>query len=452
MEPESTENYFLGARRPLLAALATNAARPSAVGWIVGAVAVLTAFVCAVADAQARGMVATTVASLAAVAAVLGGPTVAAQQAFADRQSGALDQHRLAGRSPGEMLSAYVLGPSWALTLCVWSTAIAASLCNLDASAHARASAWIPLVVAASTTAAMAGWSVNAVAVALGIDRALPVTQASGVGLVAPLLRLPLYGVVFAATRDEGLPALLALEALLLGLSARFALRRFASEEDELDTSRARTVAVVGAAAVAAMLGAAHVAHHPRGIAFPVVATVLLLSAATSVFSPARGAMFRAWVARGEAADAALARAGVWSSALASLAVLGSRVGDPARIDGGVISAALFAGAFTAALRAVSASSLAGAPRTRVGWALFAVLATPSVAWMASRLGPARHRLPGPSAFAAAISAPFADVHGPTDLALRAVACGLLFFAAESVSRRLLRASRVAALAKVQGR
>lgn len=452
MDPTESDNHFQGERRPLLAAVATNAARPSAGAWIVGVVGVLTALACGLADGRGRGTIALTVSSLAAIVAAIAGPTMSAQQVFADRQSGALDQHRLAGRGPWEMLIAYTVGPSWSLTLAVWLSALAASLCALDAGPWDRAMFWVPLGVAAGVTVGSFAWALNGVALALGIDRNLPITQASGVGLLAPILRLPLFGLVVAATRDRGWGALIGLEILLLALSARFALRRFACEEDDADVPRARYAGVGAASAIAAALGAAHAHENPHGLAFPVVCAVALTGLTAALYAPARGAMFRAWVARGDAAEGDVLRFGAVTAGLAGLAVVVARAAADGPLDGEVLAAALFAAALTASLRALSALKLAGVAPQRLGWALSAVIAAPTIAWMASRVGPMRDLSPQASALAGLAGAPFADVTGPTDLALRAMACVFVMGVAGRIAAKRLSAARVVSLSKLQGR
>lgn len=452
MDPTHDDNHFEGARGPLLAALATNAARPSAGAWIVGGAGALAALACGFAEGRSRGSLALTISSLAAVVAFIAGPMASAQQVFADRQSGALDQHRLAGRTPREMLVAYAIGPSWSLTLAVWASALAATLCSLDQTLWLRSPAWLPLAIAAGVTVASIAMAVNGVALALGIDRNLPITQASGVGILAPLVRLPLYGVIVAATRDSGWGALLGLELLVLALSARFALRRFACEEDEADASLARHAGVAGAALVAAALGGAHVYNHPRGLAFPVVTAALLVSTAAALGAPARGAMFRAWVARGALADGELLRFGALSATLAGAAVLAARVGGGGALDAEALAAALFAASLTASLRALAALKLAGLSPRRIGLATAAVTAVPTVAWVASRVADARDLSPQASSLAGLAGAPFADVVSPADLAARALACVLVVGVAGRFAAERLSVAREVSLSKLRGR
>jgi hypothetical protein len=452
MTAESLDDQFRSAQRPLLAALATNAARPGALTGIVGAVGVLTTLGFAVADARARGAIGMGLAGLAAMVLVLAAPTAAAQQAFVDRQSGAMDQHRIAGRSPAEVLVAYVLGPAWSVYAVNGAVALGATALCLGGGHGRGADALVPLAVAAGSAVVALASSVVGVALAMGIDRNLPITQAGGVGVIVPVLRLVVWAVVFAATRDQGFPALLALEALVLGVSARAALRRIAREEDDVDVSLARDVALALAAVTATALGAAHVSVAPRGAAFPAASAVVLVSLVASAFTPSRGALFRAWVADGALADRDLRRLALRSALAAGVAVIAARVLGGGPVDGALLTVALFAAALTAALRGASSLGLAGMDRGRLGWLFGALTALPALVWAASRAVPLAESSGAASSAVALFGAAFNDSRGPADLAARAGLCVLVWFGAARAASRALKTARAAALARVPGR
>ena len=186
---------FDSARHPLLAAVATNTARPGALLVTLGVLTALALLVAAAASERSRYALALVVQVLVALLALVAGPVLAAQQLFADRQAGALDQHRLARRTPMEMLAAYVLGPTWVLLALMLVTL---GLSALFADGKHLASL---LGYGALSMAAVVAWSVGGVSLALALDRSLPLNQAGGVGVLGPILRLPVYGVMSSADR-----------------------------------------------------------------------------------------------------------------------------------------------------------------------------------------------------------------------------------------------------------
>lgn len=431
---------FDGRHFPVLAALATHTARPSAM-WKLGLGAGLVgALGWASIAARYRFGVALALEGTVALLVSVVAPLLAAQQLFADRQSGALDQQRLAGRTPREVLAAYVLGPPWAVYVLLGLTTVAAVAC-----ARERELPQALGVALVSVTAGLA-WTLGALALALGMNRSLPLNQAGGLGVLGPLVRVPLYGLVLGVTRSQGWPALLAFELLALALSTRFALRRIAREEDELDRSHTPHLALLASAGVATALGAADARHD---LAFTVAVSAALPLFALWATSPSRGAAFRGWVRDGAAAERRVLGVGVLGAALAGATVLAARVLAGASLGLADVAAALFASALFASLSAVGDLRGSPAPQRLVNYTLTAVLALPSASWIASRVATDASTQPY-APLARVAGAPFVGLDGPLGFAVRAVVCAGILAGALAVSARALRSARLAAEARVR--
>ena len=197
---------FESSRHPLLAAVATNTARPGALLATLGVLTALALLVAAAAAENSRFVLAMVVQAMVGLLALVASPLLAAQQIFSDRQAGALDQHRLARRTPWEMLTAYVFGPTWVLH--------ALMLVSMGLTALFARPAQLPSVLGygALAMAAVVAWSVGGVSLALALDRTLPLNQAGGVGVLGPVLRLPVYGVMASADRAHTVIGLAAFE------------------------------------------------------------------------------------------------------------------------------------------------------------------------------------------------------------------------------------------------
>ncbi|MEZ4394499.1 MAG: hypothetical protein R3A48_25785 [Polyangiales bacterium] len=433
---------FDGSHFPVLAALATHSARPSAM-WKLGLGAGLVGALGWVSvAARYRFGIALALEGTVALLVSLVAPMLAAQQLFADRQSGALDQQRLAGRTPREVLAAYTLGPSWAVYALLGLTTVATVAC-----AGERELPQALGVALASVTAGLA-WTVGAVALALGMNRSLPLNQAGGLGILGPLMRLPLYGLVLGVTRDRGWPGLLGFELLALALSARFALRRIAREEDSLDRSLAPHLALVASAAVATALGAAAAR---RDLAFTTVVAAALPLFALWATSPSRGATFRAWVRDGAATERRVLGWSALGAGLAGASVLAARLLASASLSPADVAAALFASALFASLSAVGDLRGSPAPQRLVNYTLVGVLALPSASWIASRIATDASTQPYASLTRVA-GAPFAGFEGPLGFAARAALCAVILAGALAVSARALRGARLAAESRVPPR
>lgn len=440
-EPQT--DRFDGSHFPVLAALATHTARPSALRKLgLGAALVVALGWVSVADRYRFGIALALEGTVALLLAIVA-PMLAAQQLFADRQSGALDQQRLAGRTPREVLAAYVLGPSWAVYALLGLTTAVAVAC-----ASERELPQTLGVALASVTAGLA-WTVGAVALALGMNRSLPLNQAGGLGILGPLVRLPLYGLVLGVTRDQAWPGLVAFELLALALSARFALRRIAREEDSLDRSLAPHLALVASAVVATALGAADGRHARRDLAFTAAVAVALPLFALWATTPSRGAAFRAWVRDGAAAERRVLGWSALGAALAGASVLAAGALAGAPLGPADVAAALFASALFAALSAVGDLRGSPAPQRLVNYTLVGVLALPSASWIASRIA-ADASTESYAPLARVAGAPFAAFEGPLGFAVRAALCAALLAGALAVSARALRGARLAAEARVR--
>lgn len=104
---------------PLIAAVATQAARPATlqvIAWIAGGVGALGFAATLAMPSLARNLVlalATAAWALTALVSAIAGLTTVASQTYQDRVDGALDQHRLAGLTARKQFVAYLIGPQW---------------------------------------------------------------------------------------------------------------------------------------------------------------------------------------------------------------------------------------------------------------------------------------------------------------------------------------------------
>lgn len=429
---------FDSARHPLLAAVATNTARPGALMVTLGGLTALALVVAAAASERSRYALALVVQVLVALLALVAGPLLAAQQLFADRQAGALDQHRLARRTPVEMLAAYALGPTWVL--------LALMLVTLGLSALFADGKYLASLLGygALSMAAVVAWSVGGVSLALALDRTLPLNQAGGVGVLGPILRLPVYGVMASADRAHAVIGLVAFEALLLALATRNALRRLARDEDSLDRSALPSMALLGAAVVAALLGSARWQGAGYSRAFSVFVSVALGVLALMSVAPSAGAVFRAWVTN--AGDTARRLRGdvVLAAGLAGVSVLATRALAGAAPDAQTVLGALFAAALVAVFGAARVLRFAGFSRAGVAGLIIAAAVLPMISWVASQVVPFG-AASAAGTLASVLGAPFLPAAGPVDVGLRAVAClGLLAGSGWTVERALRRARQVA--------
>lgn len=432
---------FTGSRLPILAALATHTARPSALGRLLLGVGVLGALGWVTIDGRHRFGIAMVFEALVGLLVTLIAPMLSAQQLFIDRQNGALDQQRLAGRSPREMLAAYVLGPSWALIAFLWAVAIATVSVASPAERH------IGLGVALAATVVGLAWSVGGVALSLGMDRSVPLNQAGSVGLLAPFARVPLYGLVFGAARERAWAPLVAFELFALALSLRFALRRLARDEEDFDRSSTPAAAVAASAVVAATIAGADMLADPRALALSVSAAVTLPLMAAWAVSPSRGAAFRAWVTDAPGTARRLRGTYLLAAVLAGPAVIGGRLVAAGGVELQTIAAALFASAMVAALLSLRTLRAAGFSPRALNILLLAALAIPAGSWISSRLAPLSSV--GRDPILAALGAPFAPVVGVGGFAARALLCGAVLVLAAGGHAWALRrmAARAEALA-----
>jgi hypothetical protein len=425
---------FESSRHPLLAAVATNTARPGALLATLGVLTALALLVAAAAAENSRFVLAMVVQAMVGLLALVASPLLAAQQIFSDRQAGALDQHRLARRTPWEMLTAYVLGPTWVL--------LALMLVSMGLTALFARPAQLPSVLGygALAMAAVVAWSVGGVSLALSLDRTLPLNQAGGVGVLGPVLRLPVYGVMAGADRAHTVIGLAAFEALLLALATRNALRRLARDEDSLDRSVAPSAALFGAAAVTTLLGAArwHGAGYSR--AFSVFAAVALAVLTLMSIAPSAGAVFRAWVANAEGTARRLRGDVALAAVLAGASVLGARALAGALPDAQTLLGALFATALVGVFGAARVLRFAGFSRAGVAGVITAAAVLPVISWVASQIGP-HGATTTVGSLASALGAPFVAAEGPWDIGVRAVLCvGVAAGSAVTVERALRRA------------
>lgn len=433
---------FESSRHPLLAAVATNTARPGALMVTLGVLTALALLVAAAASERSRFGLAVVVQVLVALLALVAGPVLAAQQLFTDRQAGALDQHRLARRTPVEMLAAYVLGPTWVLLALML---VSAGLTTLFADGRYLASV---LGYGALSMAAVVAWSVGGVSLALALDRTLPLNQAGGVGVLGPLLRLPVYGVMASADRAHAVLGLAAFEALLLALATRNALRRLARDEDSVDRSARPSVALVGASVVAALLGSArwHGAGYSR--AFSVFVAVALGVLTLMSVAPSAGAVFRAWVTN--AGDTAKRLRGdvVLAAGLAGVSVLATRALAGAMPDVQTVLGALFATALVAVFGAARVLRFAGFSRMGVVGLIIAAAVLPMISWVASQVAPVVASSTS-GTLASVLGAPFHAVVGPLDVGLRAALCLAVVAGSGWTVERALGRARARAQAKL---
>lgn len=433
---------FESSRHPLLAAVATNTARPGALLATLGVLTALALLVAAAAAERSRFVLAVVVQAMVALLALVAGPLLAAQQLFSDRQAGALDQHRLARRTPTEMLAAYVLGPTWVLLalmlVSVGLTALFAQPEQLSA----------VLGYGALSMAAVVAWSVGGVSLALALDRTLPLNQAGGVGVLGPILRLPVYGVMAGADRAHAVIGLAAFEALLLALATRNALRRLAREDDSLDRSALPPVALLGASVVAALLGSARWGGAGYSRAFSVFVAAALGVLTLMSVAPSAGAVFRGWVTGAERTARRLRGDVVLAAGLAGASVLAARALAGALPDAPTVLGALFATSLVAVFGAARVMRFAGFSRAGVAGLILAAAVLPMVSWVASQVVP----FGGASAagtLASVVGAPFHPAEGPLDVSVRAALCLIVAAGSGWTVERALRRARAVAQAKL---
>ncbi|MFO0629540.1 MAG: hypothetical protein U0325_28450, partial [Polyangiales bacterium] len=215
-----------------------------------------------------------------------------------------------------------------------------------------------------------------------------------------------------------------------------------------LDTSWMPSVALLGAAGVAAVMGSArwHNAGYSR--AFSVLAAVALGVMTLMSVAPSAGAVFRAWVTNAERTGRRLRGDVALAAALAGVSVLASRALAGAAPDVQTVLAALFATALVAVFGAARVLRFAGFSRAGVAGLITGAAVLPVISWVASQIVP--HGASSTAGTVASLlGSPFLPAEGLLDVGVRAALCvGVAAASAVTVARALRRA-RTDALAKL---